>query len=105
MPCKLLKSQFRGFRPHFLTEPDVALRNDGQAGVYMVSEIAPSLHLIAYERILTTRQGTIGRGREAQRISIGNLAASHGAKANSRFTEAESGKTSDRPDLRNVHTR
>ena len=38
------------------------LRNDRQAGVYMVRDAVPALRLIVYERVSTARQGGSGLG-------------------------------------------
>ena len=54
---------------------------------------------IAYERVSTARQGASGLGLEAQRQSIDAFAASRGAKVIACFTEVESGKTANRPEL------
>jgi DNA invertase Pin-like site-specific DNA recombinase len=54
---------------------------------------------VAYERVSTARQGTSGLGLEAQRKSIDDFAASRGAEVLARFTEVESGRRADRPEL------
>ena len=54
---------------------------------------------VAYERVSTKRQGASGLGLEAQRKAIDDLAASRGAEVIARFTEVESGKAADRPEL------
>ena len=54
---------------------------------------------IAYERVSTARQGASGLGMEAQRNAIDRFAASRGAQVIARFTEVESGRTPDRPEL------
>ena len=54
---------------------------------------------IAYERVSTARQGASGLGLEAQRNAIDGFAASRGAEVFARFTEVESGKTPNRPQL------
>jgi DNA invertase Pin-like site-specific DNA recombinase len=51
------------------------------------------------ERVSTKRQGTSGLVLEAQRKAIDDLAASRGAEAIARFTEIESGKLANRPEL------
>ena len=55
--------------------------------------------LVAYERVSTARQGLSGLGLEAQRRAIENFAASRGADVLARFTEVESGRKADRPEL------
>ena len=55
--------------------------------------------LVAYERVSTARQGASGLGLEAQRKTIGDFAAARGADVLARFTEVESGKRADRPEL------
>ena len=54
---------------------------------------------VAYERVSTARQGQSGLGLEAQRKTIEDFAASRGAEVLARFTEVESGKRADRPEL------
>jgi DNA invertase Pin-like site-specific DNA recombinase len=65
----------------------------------MVRNAAPALRLIAYERVSTARQGKSGLGLEAQRKSIDDFAASRQAEVLARFTEVESGRKADRPEL------
>ncbi len=65
----------------------------------MVRDAAPSFRLIAYERVSTARQGASGLGLEAQRQTIDGFAQSRGADLIGRFTEVESGKNPDRPEL------
>ena len=60
---------------------------------------AAPTRFIAYERVSTARQGLSGLGLEAQRQSIDGFAASRGAEVLARFTEVESGKTPNRPEL------
>lgn len=55
--------------------------------------------LVAYERVSTARQGASGLGLEAQRKVIEDFAASRGAEVLARFTEVESGRKADRPEL------
>ncbi|MCA0871458.1 recombinase family protein [Seohaeicola saemankumensis] len=66
----------------------------------MVSEIASSLRLVAYERVSTIRQGRSGLGLEAQRRAIEDFAFAREAEVIDRFTEVESGSRTDRPELR-----
>jgi DNA invertase Pin-like site-specific DNA recombinase len=54
---------------------------------------------VAYERVSTARQGASGLGIEAQRKVIEDFAASRGAEVLARFTEVESGRKADRPEL------
>ena len=55
--------------------------------------------LVAYERVSTARQGASGLGLEAQRKTIETFAASRGADVLARFTEVESGRKANRPEL------
>jgi DNA invertase Pin-like site-specific DNA recombinase len=55
--------------------------------------------LVAYERVSTARQGASGLGLEAQRKVIEDFANSRGAEVLARFTEVESGRKADRPEL------
>ena len=57
------------------------------------------MRLVAYERVSTARQGQSGLGLEAQRRQIAEFAASRGAEVLARFTEVESGRKADRPEL------
>jgi DNA invertase Pin-like site-specific DNA recombinase len=59
----------------------------------------PQDRFVAYERVSTARQGASGLGLEAQRHAIDGFAASRGARILGRFTEVESGKRADRPEL------
>ena len=54
---------------------------------------------VAYERVSTARQGASGLGLDAQRSSIEIFAASRHAQLLARFTEVESGRNPDRPEL------
>lgn len=58
-----------------------------------------SPRFIAYARVSTARQGQSGLGMEAQRRTIDAFAASRGAEVLGRFTEVESGRNPDRPEL------
>ena len=55
--------------------------------------------VVAYERVSTARQGASGLGLAAQRLSIDAFAVSRGAEVLARFTEVESGRKADRPEL------
>jgi DNA invertase Pin-like site-specific DNA recombinase len=61
--------------------------------------MAAGQRLVAYERVSTTRQGASGLGLEAQRKVIEDFASSRGAEVLARFTEVESGRKADRPEL------
>ncbi|HUE15043.1 MAG TPA: recombinase family protein [Planctomycetaceae bacterium] len=57
------------------------------------------MKLIAYYRVSTKRQGESGLGLEGQRASVEAYATRIGAAIVAEFTEVESGKRSDRPEL------
>lgn len=57
------------------------------------------MQLIAYYRVSTARQGESGLGLEAQRAKVQQLAAERGAEVVAEFTEVESGRKADRPQL------
>lgn len=61
--------------------------------------MAAAQRLVAYERVSTARQGASGLGLEAQRKVIEEFAAARGAQVLARFTEVESGRKADRPEL------
>ena len=61
--------------------------------------MAAGQRLVAYERVSTARQGASGLGLEAQRQTIEDFATSRGAEVLARFTEVESGRKADRPEL------
>jgi DNA invertase Pin-like site-specific DNA recombinase len=65
----------------------------------MVRDAAPNPKLVAYERVSTARQGKSGLGLEAQRKAIDDYAATKGGTILARFTEVESGRKNDRPEL------
>ena len=65
----------------------------------MVRETVPSSKFVAYERVSTARQGRSGLWLEAQRRAIDDFAASRGADVLARFTEVESGRKNERPEL------
>lgn len=54
---------------------------------------------VAYERVSTARQGASRLGLEAQRNTIDAFAAARAAEILARFTQVESGKTANRPEL------
>lgn len=57
------------------------------------------MRIIAYERVSTMRQGASGLGLAAQRQAIDAYARERGAAIIARFTEVESGRNPDRPEL------
>lgn len=63
------------------------------------AKMAVIQRLVAYERVSTAWQGASGLGLEARRKVIEDFAASRGAEVLARFTEVESGRKADRPEL------
>lgn len=57
------------------------------------------MRIIGYERVSTARQGASGLGLAAQRQAIEGYTAQRKATLLARFTEVESGRNSDRPEL------
>ena len=55
---------------------------------------------VAYYRVSTMRQGRSGLGLQAQQEAVGGFLDSIGGRMLDAFTEVESGKRSDRPELR-----
>jgi DNA invertase Pin-like site-specific DNA recombinase len=56
-------------------------------------------NLIPYRRVSTDKQGKSGLGLEAQEEAIHKYATARGSKVLKSFTEVESGKKNDRPEL------
>lgn len=54
---------------------------------------------VSYYRVSTAAQGRSGLGLEAQRASVAELCAQRGMEMVAEFTEVESGKRADRPEL------
>ena len=67
--------------------------------MYMVNSAGFTPKLVAYERVSTARQGRSGLGLEAQRKAIDDYAAAKAGIILARFTEIESGRKNDRPEL------
>jgi len=57
------------------------------------------MKIVAYHRVSTARQGASGLGLEAQTRAIDEFAKSRGAELVGSFTEVESGKNNQRPEL------
>lgn len=57
------------------------------------------MKLVAYYRVSTERQGRSGLGLDAQRAAVESYARSVGGRVLESFTEVESGKRDDRPEL------
>ena len=58
------------------------------------------MRIIGYERVSTARQGASGLGLEVQSQAIEAYAAQRAATLVARFTEVESGRNADRPELK-----
>lgn len=56
--------------------------------------------IVAYYRVSTDRQGIRGLGIEAQQVAVEQFSFQSGGKILAEFREAESGRKSDRPQLR-----
>lgn len=57
------------------------------------------MKIVAYHRVSTAKQGISGLGLEAQRDAIETYAARAGGSVVGSFTEVESGKNNERPEL------
>jgi len=60
---------------------------------------AKSTVFIAYYRVSTDKQGKSGLGLEAQRAAVAHYLGSVGGSLHAEFTEVETGKRNDRPEL------
>ena len=58
-----------------------------------------TLRVVVYMRVSTARQGRSGLGLEAQQATIADFVRQRGAEVIQAFTEVESGKRADRPEL------
>jgi DNA invertase Pin-like site-specific DNA recombinase len=67
--------------------------------LYGAEDDGTMARIIGYERVSTARQGASGLGLEAQRQAIDGYAAQRSAVLLARFTEVESGRNADRPEL------
>jgi DNA invertase Pin-like site-specific DNA recombinase len=61
--------------------------------------LAKSAQFVAYYRVSTDKQGRSGLGLEAQREAVQRYLASVGGNLIGEFTEVETGKRNDRPEL------
>lgn len=61
-----------------------------------------AVKIVAYFRVSTARQGASGLGLEGQQAAVAAYAAAHGATVIATYTEIESGRKSDRPQLANA---
>src|SRR5512143_3516144 len=68
----------------------------------MASKMNPrtTRRFVAYYRVSTDRQGQSGLGLEAQRKAVADYLKGGAWKLVGQFTEVESGRKSDRPELR-----
>jgi DNA invertase Pin-like site-specific DNA recombinase len=62
---------------------------------------APSVNdrFISYYRVSTERQGESGLGLEAQQVDVGKLVAERSGREIAHYTDIETGKNPDRPEL------
>ena len=58
------------------------------------------MKIVSYHRVSTVRQGTSGLGLEAQTRAIEDFARTRDAEVIGSFTEVESGKNNERPELK-----
>src|SRR5579872_5546769 len=65
----------------------------------VVTEEMNMQRLVAYYRVSTKRQGQSGLGLDGQNVAVAQYAAQNGATIVAEYTEIESGKRADRPEL------
>ena len=65
-----------------------------------VSSLHPPLKVVAYYRVSTGKQGASGLGIEAQRAEVGKYVVQNGARLLKEFVEVETGKNSNRVELK-----
>ena len=68
----------------------------------LIKEIEMPIRYVTYFRVSTQRQGISGLGLEAQRVAVNQYAEANGGVMMDSFVEVESGKRSDRPELKNA---
>ncbi len=68
-------------------------------GAITAAPAAATGRFVAYLRVSTARQGQSGLGLEAQRQGVADYLASVGGSLIATYTEVESGKRNDRPEL------
>jgi DNA invertase Pin-like site-specific DNA recombinase len=61
--------------------------------------VPPKSRFVTYYRVSTQQQGRSGLGLEAQKAAVESYLAQHGGAVLATFTEVESGKVLDRPQL------
>jgi DNA invertase Pin-like site-specific DNA recombinase len=88
--CRLCRKNFVTAQLTFI-DCDVTLRDSTMKGHRM--------KIIAYYRVSTKRQGRSGLGLEGQRAAVAAFAERHSGKIIAEYTEVESGKRNDRPEL------
>jgi DNA invertase Pin-like site-specific DNA recombinase len=72
---------------------------DVREAVRMTLHLEPCFRFVAYYRVSTARQGRSGLGLEAQREAVRTFLAGSGGGLADAFTEVESGKHAERPQL------
>lgn len=67
--------------------------------LHVKGSVMSSTRFIAYYRVSTARQGVSGLGLEAQRAATAQFVISSGGNLLNEYTEVESGKVTNRPEL------